>query len=41
MFISDRLPPTAALMAQIDEDYRDEDGYLYAKIFSENTYGHM
>eukprot|EP00168_Porphyra_purpurea_P017102 TRINITY_DN5776_c0_g1_i1.p2 TRINITY_DN5776_c0_g1~~TRINITY_DN5776_c0_g1_i1.p2 ORF type:complete len:119 (+),score=31.67 TRINITY_DN5776_c0_g1_i1:79-435(+) len=33
------LPPTAALMADIYERYKDEDGFLYITYSGENTFG--
>jgi GABA(A) receptor-associated protein len=36
---NDVLPPTAALMSQIYERYKDEDGFLYVTYSGENTFG--
>lgn len=33
------LPPTAALIGQLDERFRDADGMLYITIASESTFG--
>lgn len=33
------LPPTAALMSQIDDRFRDDDGFLYVTYSGENTFG--
>lgn len=32
--------PTAALMADIYEDHKDEDGFLYITYSGESTFGH-
>jgi len=39
IFVDEVLPPTAAMMAQIYEDYKDEDGFLYVTYSGENTFG--
>ncbi|CAG9462628.1 unnamed protein product [Pedinophyceae sp. YPF-701] len=39
IFVNNVLPPTAALMASIYEDYKDPDGFLYVTYSSENTFG--
>ena len=39
LFVNDTLPPTAALMSQIYEKNRDEDGFLYVTYSGENTFG--
>eukprot|EP00019_Armaparvus_languidus_P007124 CAMPEP_0168589594 /NCGR_PEP_ID=MMETSP0420-20121227/6096_1 /TAXON_ID=498008 /ORGANISM="Pessonella sp." /LENGTH=122 /DNA_ID=CAMNT_0008625153 /DNA_START=73 /DNA_END=441 /DNA_ORIENTATION=+ len=33
------LPPTAALMSQIYDRFKDEDGFLYIVYSGENTFG--
>lgn len=33
------LPPTAAVMSNIYEEYKDEDGFLYMTYSGENTFG--
>ena len=33
------LPPTASLMSQIYHDHKDNDGFLYAVLLRENTFG--
>ena len=33
------LPPTAALMSQIYDRFKDEDGFLYLLVSGENTFG--
>lgn len=33
------LPPTAALMSSIYEEYKDEDGFLYMGYSGESTFG--
>lgn len=37
IFVDEVLPPTAALMAQIYDDYKDEDGFLYVTYSGENV----
>jgi hypothetical protein len=37
IFVDEVLPPTAAMMAQIYEDYKDEDGFLYVTYSGENV----
>mmetsp|Transcript_100247 Transcript_100247/g.139328 ORF Transcript_100247/g.139328 Transcript_100247/m.139328 type:complete len:121 (+) Transcript_100247:41-403(+) len=37
--VANQQPPTAALMAQLYEQYKDEDGFLYIKYSGENTFG--
>jgi GABA(A) receptor-associated protein len=39
MFISNILPPTSAEISTIYEKYKDEDGFLYCTVSSENTFG--
>mmetsp|Transcript_13084 Transcript_13084/g.39615 ORF Transcript_13084/g.39615 Transcript_13084/m.39615 type:complete len:116 (+) Transcript_13084:146-493(+) len=39
MFVKNVLPPTAALMTDIYEDHKDEDGFLYITYSGENTFG--
>jgi GABA(A) receptor-associated protein len=39
LMIDDCLPPTAALMSHIYKDHKDEDGFLYAYLCKENTFG--
>ena len=39
LFVNNVLPPTAALMSQIYERYRDDDGFLYITYSGENTFG--
>lgn len=41
MFVKNTLPPTAALMADIYEDHKDEDGFLYITYSGESTFGHV
>lgn len=38
-FVGKVLPQNTATMGQIDEQYRDEDGFLYVACSSENTFG--
>ncbi len=37
--INNSLPPNAALMSQIYNEHRDVDGFLYAYLCKENTFG--
>ena len=39
LMINNILPPTAALMSQIYNEHADEDGFLYAVLTKENTFG--
>merc|ERR1712060_48503 len=39
IFVSNVLPPTAALMSSIYEEHKDEDGFLYIAYSGENTFG--
>lgn len=43
IFIDSSIPPTAALMATVYDEYirrhRDDDGFLYVTYASENTFG--
>ncbi len=39
MFVRNVLPPTAALMADVYADHKDEDGFLYITYSGENTFG--
>ncbi|BBN10731.1 GABA(A) receptor-associated protein [Marchantia polymorpha subsp. ruderalis] len=39
VFVKDVLPPTSAMMAQIYDEYKDQDGFLYMTYSGENTFG--
>ena len=39
IFVNDILPPTAMLMSQLYDQYKDEDGFLYITYSGENTFG--
>jgi len=39
IFVSNVLPPTAALMSSIYEEHKDADGFLYITYSGENTFG--
>jgi GABA(A) receptor-associated protein len=39
VFVNNVLPPTATLMSQIYDEYKDEDGFLYISYSGENTFG--
>ena len=41
IFINNVLPPPAALMSQIYDEQKDEDGFLYVQYSGENTFGGM
>lgn len=41
IFINNVLPPTAALMSKIYDEYKDEDGFLYVQYSGENTFGNL
>ncbi len=39
LFVNGIIPPTAALLNQIYEEHKDEDGFLYITYSGENTFG--
>ena len=39
IFVEDNLPPSSALVSELYETYRDDDGFLYMKYSGENTFG--
>jgi GABA(A) receptor-associated protein len=39
IFVNNVLPPTAALMSTMYQEYKNEDGYLYVTYDGENTFG--
>ena len=39
LFINDKLCPTSALLSQIYDENKDEDGFLYIKYDGESTFG--
>ena len=39
IFVNNILPPTAALMSAIYNEYKDEDGFMYLSYSGENTFG--
>jgi GABA(A) receptor-associated protein len=41
LFVNNTLPPTADLIANIYERYKDEDGFLYITYSGENTFGSL
>ena len=39
LFTNNEMPPTGNILAQIYENNKDEDGFLYFKYSGENTFG--
>jgi len=39
VFVRDVLPPTAALMSSVYDEFRDADGFLYVTYSEESTFG--
>jgi len=39
MFVNDMLPPTHSLMSEVYEENKDDDGFLYFIVSTENTFG--
>lgn len=39
IFVKDVLPPTAALMSAVYDEFKDPDGFLYILYSGENTFG--
>ena len=39
LFVNNMLPPTASLLSEIYDKYRDDDGFLYITYSGENTFG--
>tara|TARA_Y100000991_G_C21816108_1_gene281860 strand:+ start:15 stop:374 length:360 start_codon:yes stop_codon:yes gene_type:complete len=39
LFIGDSMAPTSKMIAQIYNDFKDEDGFLYVTYASESTFG--
>jgi GABA(A) receptor-associated protein len=39
LFINNTLPPIAAMISQIYEQHKNEDGFLYVLYSGENTFG--
>ena len=39
LFTNNSMPPTGNILAQIYDDQKDEDGFLYFKYSGENTFG--
>lgn len=40
VFVNNVLPPSAALMSQLYEEQKDDDGFLYVTYSGENTFGY-
>lgn len=41
IFVNNTSPPMSALMGQIYKSHKDEDGFLYITITSENAFGNL
>jgi GABA(A) receptor-associated protein len=41
IFVNNVLPPTAALLSNVYEEHKDEDGFLYVTYSGENTFGNV
>jgi GABA(A) receptor-associated protein len=39
LFLSGSIPPTSALISNLYESFKDEDGFLYVTYSKENTFG--
>lgn len=39
IFIDNKIPPTAQMMANLYEQYKDDDGFLYVFYACESTFG--
>lgn len=39
LFVGGSIPPTSALIANVYESFKDEDGFLYVHYSKENTFG--
>ena len=39
LFVNKILPPTSCLISDIDNNYQDEDGFIYFTYIDENTFG--
>lgn len=39
VFVKNVLPPTAAMLSEIYQEYKDEDDFLYITYSGENTFG--
>jgi GABA(A) receptor-associated protein len=39
IFCSNRLLPSQSLLSEIDENFRNEDGFIYMKYTDENAFG--
>jgi GABA(A) receptor-associated protein len=39
LFVNNTIPPTSAMMSQIYDQYKDEDGFLYVTYSGENFFG--
>merc|ERR1712032_367599 len=41
LFVNGTSPKTGALMSEVHEQYKDEDGFLYIQFSAENTLGSL
>ena len=39
LFINGKIPPSSALISEINEEHKDDDGFLYIKYSGEKTFG--
>eukprot|EP00607_Mallomonas_marina_P001047 CAMPEP_0182427252 /NCGR_PEP_ID=MMETSP1167-20130531/16371_1 /TAXON_ID=2988 /ORGANISM="Mallomonas Sp, Strain CCMP3275" /LENGTH=115 /DNA_ID=CAMNT_0024609365 /DNA_START=94 /DNA_END=441 /DNA_ORIENTATION=+ len=39
LFINNTIPPAAAILNQVYDEYKDQDGFLYITYSGENTFG--
>ena len=39
LFVNDYIPSTSQTVSQLYQEHKDEDGFLYVKYASENTFG--
>jgi GABA(A) receptor-associated protein len=39
LFVNNNMPPSNALISIVYDEHKDNDGFLYIKVTSENTFG--
>jgi GABA(A) receptor-associated protein len=39
LFVNGKIPPSSALIAKIDDENKDDDGFLYVSYSGEKTFG--